>query len=99
MEFGVNYFDFGTENVNAELIGGFGFGSGERRNVRGDYTKPFIQINAGLVTDVFDTGISFRTAYVNFHNLENNSGLGDKSASLFFEPAASSRLGFQKYKT
>jgi hypothetical protein len=94
-EIGLNYFGFGTENVAGELIGGVGFGSGERGAIQGDYVKPFIQINAGLRTGVFDTGISFRTAYLNFTNLENDAGSGEVSSALFFEPAAFARLGFR----
>lgn len=94
-EVGLNYFGFGTENVTGELIGGLGFGSGERRGVEGDYVKPFLQVNAGLRTGVFDTGISFRTAYLNFTELDEDASRGDVKSALFFEPAAFARLGFR----
>ncbi len=94
-EIGINYFGFGAENVAGELIGGLGFGSGERRAIQGDYVKPYIQINAGLQTEVFDTGISFRTAYLNFTNLDADASSGTVESGLFFEPAALARLGYR----
>jgi hypothetical protein len=94
-EIGLNYFGFGTENLAGELIGGLGFGSGESGSIQADYVKPFVQINVGLRTEVFVTGISFRTAYLNFSNLDTEASSGDVSSALFFEPAAFARLGFR----
>ncbi len=96
-EAGINYFGFGEDNIRGEITAGFGIGSAESRNERGELVKPFIQINGAYTSGVLDTGISMRTAYVSFTELEvNNDRLRD--SALFFEPAVFTRLGYHRVK-
>lgn len=97
VEAGINYFGFGEGNFSGELTAGFGFGTGERENARGEFTKPFIQVNGAFTSGNFDTGLSLRTAYLSFSELVvQNDRPGD--SSVFFEPALFVRLGFERVK-
>lgn len=96
-EIGINYFGFGTDRVSGEFTTGLGFGEGERGTSSGEYIKPFIQMNAAFTSGMFDTGVSLRTAYVSFTELNvTNDRPGD--SSVFFEPAVFARMGFRNIK-
>lgn len=96
-EIGINYFGFEAGPTKGEITAGFGGGSGERGDSRGDYIKPYLQFNTAVTSRMFDTGVSLRTAYVSFTELEVSNDRPGKS-SVFFEPAVFVRMGYRNVK-
>lgn len=96
-EIGFNYFGFEAGPARGEITVGFGGGSGERGNSRGDYIKPYFQFNTAVTSRLFDTGVSLRTAYVGFTELEVDNDR-PRDSSIFFEPAFFARMGYRNVK-
>jgi hypothetical protein len=97
-EFALNYFGFGTSRLKGELMGGVGLGTGKSNDSRGDFNKPFVQMNTALMSSHLVAGLSFRTGYVNFTRLDiESSSSGSKKSDLFFEPSAFVRMGFSRF--
>ncbi len=97
-EIAINYFGFGTTRLKGEMLGGIGFGTGKSNDSRGDFNKPFVQMNTGLMSSHLVAGLSFRAGYVNFTTLElERDGTGSKTSDLFFEPSAFMRMGFNRF--
>ncbi len=98
--------EYGTLNV----FGGYGLGSSaasdeytfitdQLKHARGMYHRMFLQSDVGLKTKVFEGGIGFRTAYVNFYQV---LGEGDEYSlsedNLFLEPMVYLRVGAPNVK-
>lgn len=96
-EIGLNYFGFKAGPARGEITVGFGGGSGESGSAHGEYIKPYLQFNTAVTSQMFDTGVSLRTAYVRFTELEVSNNR-PRESSLFFEPAVFVRMGYRNIK-
>jgi hypothetical protein len=106
---GVYYLPIG-ESGRFEILGGFGSGNAttishynffgpRKKKATGFYHRFFMQMDLGLISKVFDGGLSIRAAHVNFHRFETDDNKSKQNiSSLFMEPALTMRLGWKYIK-
>ncbi len=109
-EAGIGYYGKFNKSFVYEVYGGFGFGTSSdstsfNANILnlgmtsyGEFSRWFLQGNAGYISENFEGGLAFRFSNVVFDVIYNNNITGTNSRAWFFEPTFFGKIGSKNVK-
>lgn len=109
-EAGVGYYGKFNKSFVYEIYGGYGFGTSSDSNSfnantfnlnltsYGEFSRWFLQGNAGFVSESFEGGLAFRFSNVVFDVIYNNNVTGTNRSAWFFEPTFFGKIGSENVK-